>query len=269
MRLVVFTDLDGTLLDHQTYSHAPARPALEALKASGAELVPCSSKTRAELLPLWRELGLAGPLISENGGGVFLPEGHPLASHPGWRPAGPGWLSHPLGLPIAEVRARLATFAPRFGAKGFGQLTDAEVAQLTGLSLEAADRARRREFNEPVRLPEPERQAEAFLAAARRAGLEATRGGRFFHVLSGADKGRAARLLLDLYRRTSPQIISAGLGDALNDASLLAAVDRPFLVARPDGSHAALDLPGLARVPLPGPAGFNQAVLGLLGELGL
>ncbi|MCA1906313.1 MAG: HAD-IIB family hydrolase [Desulfarculus sp.] len=269
MRLVVFTDLDGTLLDHQTYSHAAARPALEALKAVGAELVPCSSKTRAELLPLVRELGLDGPLISENGGGVFLPQGHPLASQPGWLPAGPGWLLRPLGLPIAEVRARLATFASRFGARGFGQMTDAEVAQLTGLSLEAAASARQREFDEPVWLPEPERQAEAFLAASRQAGLEATRGGRFFHVLSGADKGRAAGLLLDLYRPTGPQIISAGLGDALNDAPLLAAVDRPFLVARPDGSHAELDLPGLVRVPLAGPAGFNQAILGLLGELGL
>lgn len=269
MRLVVLSDLDGTLLDHQTYSHAPAQPALEALKASGAELVPCSSKTRAELLPLWRELGLSGPIISENGGGVFLPEGHPLASQPGWEPAGPGWLLWPLGMPIAEVRARLASFAPRFGAKGFGRLSDAEVAGLTGLSLEAAARARRREFDEPVWLPEPEPQAEAFLAAARQAGLEATRGGRFFHVLSGADKGRAARLLLDLYRRANPLIVSAGLGDAPNDAPLLAAVDRPYLVARPDGSHAGLDLPGLVRVPLPGPAGFNQAVLGLLGELGL
>ena len=269
MRLVVFTDLDGTLLDHQTYSHALAQPALDALKASGAELVPCSSKTRAELLPLWRELGLGGPLISENGGGVFLPQGHPLASQPGWLPAGPGWLMRALGLDIASVRARLATFAPRFGAKGFGQLSDAEVAGLTGLSLEAAALARQREFNEPVWLPEPERQAEAFLAAARQSGLEATRGGRFFHVLCGADKGRAARLLLELQRRTSPRIISAGLGDAPNDAPLLAAVDRPFLVARPDGSHAALDLPGLVRVPLPGPAGFNQAVLGLLGELRL
>ncbi len=269
MRLVVFTDLDGTLLDHQTYSHALAQPALDALKASGAELVPCSSKTRAELLPLWRELGLGGPLISENGGGVFLPEGHFLASAPGWLPAGPGWLMRPLGLAIDQVRARLASFAPRFQARGFGQMSDAEVAQLTGLSLEAAALARQREFNEPILLPEPERQAEAFLAAAQQAGLEATRGGRFFHVLSGADKGRAARLLLGLQRQKFPQLVSAGLGDAPNDAPLLAAVDRPFLVARPDGSHAELDLPGLARVALPGPAGFNQAVLGLLRELGL
>ena len=34
-RYVIFTDLDGTLLDADTYSWAAATPALEALRASG------------------------------------------------------------------------------------------------------------------------------------------------------------------------------------------------------------------------------------------
>ncbi|MFZ5585780.1 MAG: HAD-IIB family hydrolase [Thermodesulfobacteriota bacterium] len=267
MSLVVFTDLDGTLLDHHTYSHAPARPALAALKAAGAALVPCSSKTRAELVPLWRELGLAGPLVSENGGGVFLPAGHALAALAAWRPAGEGWLGLALSLDILEVRRRLASFAGRFGARGFGQMTDAEVAGLTGLDLAAAALARRREFDEPVLLPDPGSQGADFAAAAQAAGLTAARGGRFWHVLSGADKGRAVTLLAGLYRRLHPDLVTAGLGDAMNDAPLLRAVDRPFLVAKPDGSHAPLDLPGLTRTTLPGPAGFNQAVLGLLDEV--
>lgn len=268
MALVVFTDLDGTLLDHRTYSHAPARPALAALKAAGAALVPCSSKTRAEMAPLWRELGLNGPIISENGGGVFLPVGHALAPLADWRPAGPGWLGLALGLDIKEVRRRLASFAGRFGARGFGDMTDAEVAALTGLDLAAAAKARQREFNEPVLLPDPERQGAEFAAAAAAVGLTATQGGRFWHVLSGADKGRAVALLARLYRQLDPDLVTAGLGDSPNDAPLLQSVDRPCLVARPDGSHAPLDLPGLVRAPLPGPAGFNQAVLGLLAGLG-
>lgn len=77
---MVFTDLDGTLLDHQTYSFAPAKPALAALRAARVPLVPCSSKSLAEMVELQQALELDGPLIVENGGGVFLPMGHALAN---------------------------------------------------------------------------------------------------------------------------------------------------------------------------------------------
>lgn len=267
--LVVFSDLDGTLLDHHTYSHGPARPALDALARRGYPLVLCSSKTRAEMIPLQAELAVSGPLICENGGGVFAPEGHPVtALGEGWRAGPEGWMLLPLGMDYAELRRRFGRFKDRFGARGFGDLSDAEVAELTGLDPRRAARAREREFNEPVVLPEPERQEAAFLAAAREQGLQVTRGGRFYHLLGGGDKGRAVRLLSDLYRRLHPELITAGLGDAPNDASMLAAVDRPFLVARPGGDHAELAMEGLVRTTLPGPAGFNQAVLGLLQEAG-
>ena len=72
--LLVFTDLDGTLLDHETYDHSPARPALSRLKAIGAGVVLASSKTAAEIAPLRSDLGLEDwPAIVENGGGVLAP----------------------------------------------------------------------------------------------------------------------------------------------------------------------------------------------------
>jgi mannosyl-3-phosphoglycerate phosphatase len=266
MGLVVFSDLDGTLLDHDDYSHDAAQPALAALKERGAPVVLCSSKTRAEILPLWYTLGLKGPFIAENGGGVFIPREHRLAAEPGWQAAGPGWRVRRLGLPIEEVRERFAGFKDRFGARGFGDLSDDEVAGLTGLSRAQASLARRREFNEPVVLPEPEAQADEFAAAAREAGLETTRGGRFFHLLAGGDKGKAVRQVAELFRLEDPELLTMALGDAQNDLSMLAMVDRPVLVARPDGSHAQLELPGLARQALPGPAGWSAAVLAVLAE---
>ena len=48
-RYVVFTDLDGTLLDHTSYSHQAAEPALEAIRERRIPLVFCTSKTRAEV----------------------------------------------------------------------------------------------------------------------------------------------------------------------------------------------------------------------------
>ncbi len=266
MGLVIFSDLDGTLLDHADYSYQPALPALQALRERGVPLVLCSSKTRAEMQNIWYGLRLQAPFITENGGGMFIPKEHLLAGEPGWKPAGPGWRQRALGLPIQEVRSRFARFKERFGAKGFGDLSDQEVAELTGLPQAQAALARQRDFDEPVWLPRAEEQAEEFSQAAREAGLEVTRGGRFFHLLSGGDKGKAVELAAGLYRLYDPELVTMALGDAPNDAPMLAAVERPVLVARPDGSHAELDLPGLIRQPEPGPRGWNAAVLAALEE---
>lgn len=53
-RTLVFTDLDGTLLDHETYSFEAARTTLERLEKLSVPVVFNSSKTAAELLPLRR-----------------------------------------------------------------------------------------------------------------------------------------------------------------------------------------------------------------------
>ena len=73
---VVFTDLDGTLLDHSTYSFAEAQPALALLKSKNVPLIFCTSKTRSEV-EYWRGLlGNNHPFIVENGGAAFVPENY-------------------------------------------------------------------------------------------------------------------------------------------------------------------------------------------------
>lgn len=44
---VVYTDLDGSLLDHHSYSFEPAQTMLMHLAARGIPLIPCTSKPAA------------------------------------------------------------------------------------------------------------------------------------------------------------------------------------------------------------------------------
>ena len=82
MARLIVTDLDGTLIDHHTYSAEPARPALEAAVRAGVPVVLCSSKTYAEMAILVRTLALApAPLIVENGGAVWFPRDWPSLPH--------------------------------------------------------------------------------------------------------------------------------------------------------------------------------------------
>lgn len=270
-RLIVITDLDGCLLDAETYSYDAARPALAGLSQAGCPVVLCSGKTRAEMEPLARALELGHPFIVENGGAVIFPEGC-FELVPGAREEG-GCRILELGFPRQRLIEALSALAAEAGlyVRGFAAMTPLELHHLTGLSETAAQLALRRDYDEPFLL-EDEAELGALCHAASRYGLQVTHGGRFFHLSGGSDKGLAVRTLLAHYERAGQFFTSVGFGDAATDVSLLRAVDRPILVPRADGAldaTLASNLPGAERAPLPGPAGWNASVLALLQGEGL
>jgi mannosyl-3-phosphoglycerate phosphatase len=270
--LLVVTDLDGCLLDEQTYSHEAARPALRALRDSGALLVLCSSKTRAEMEPLARDLGASAPLIVENGGAVLVPS--PLVRHPavpGWKRDGAWWVLE-LGTRRPALVQALGEVAEKAGAwvRGFAALSRDEMQALTALGPAAAGLAARREYDEPFVMVRGDAALVQREAEAR--GLRVTRGGRFHHLTGPTDKGSAVGALLGLLASDGRVCTTVGLGDSPNDLSMLAAVDHAILVPRPGGAIddiLADALPLAARAPAPGPAGWNAAVLRALAAQGV
>lgn len=266
--LLVVTDLDGCLLDAESYAWDDARPALSAVSRAGCPLVLCSGKTRAEVGKIGRDLGLSHPFIVENGGAVVFPVGSFPGRVTGARPLGRGRVLV-LGSPRASLVQALREVAAetRVGVRGFADMTPAELSSLSGLSLAAARLALEREYDEPFLVEGGAEGLEALERAAAARGLRVEHGGRFHHLTGQSDKGLAVRTLLAHYERVGRRFASAGLGDAETDLPLLSAVDRPVVVPRRDGSldpTLAASLPGAERAPEPGPAGWNEAVLALL-----
>lgn len=264
---VVITDLDGCLLDPDTYAYDAARPALAELARSRTPLVLCSGKTRAEMDALSRELGLVHPFIVENGGAIVFPQGSFDAEVPGARAVERARILA-LGAPRTALVAALRELARDTGVRvrGFADLTPEEVQGLTRLSGPAALLALQREYDEPF-LIEDDHAVTTLSRAAEARGLQLSHGGRFHHLMGGSDKGLAVRTLLAAYRRAGRDLRSAGLGDAETDLPLLRAVERPIVVPRRDGTidpALACGLPGAERAETPGPEGWNAAVLALL-----
>ncbi len=261
---VVFTDLDGTLLDADTYRYDAAQPALQRLRELAIPLIICTSKTRAEVEPLRAELGNKDPFIVENGGALYIPEGyfHSPMSGAGKRH---GYRVIEMGVRYPWLRKGLRRIEQEAGVSltGFGDMTIERVAEATGLARPEAERAREREYDEPF-LAVDDRLFQSVCEAARRLGLTVIRGGQFFHLVGGIDKGRACRSLIDCYRREWQAVSSAGIGDNFNDVPMLESVDRSFLVERPGGGHADCDVAGLTRVQGVGPAGWAAAIEQLL-----
>jgi mannosyl-3-phosphoglycerate phosphatase len=264
-QLVIFTDLDATLLDHETYSFEAARPALDALKARGVPLVLCSSKTRRELEPLRRELDCRHPYIVENGGAVCVPEGYFDAPLPEHR-SDSGCDLIELGVPYSLLRRTLSVVRRETGVAllGYGDLSRSEIRKLTGLTEEAAARSQSREYDEPFLIEAPADRHRAVLDRIRSMGFQWTKGGRFYHLSGKHDKGGAVRILSDLFRKQVGDIRTVALGDSANDLPMLNAADEAVLVRRPDGSWLESDLQNARRTDGIGPAGWNEAVLSML-----
>ena len=267
--IVVFSDLDGTLLDHRTYSFEPARPALRVLHEKKIPLVICTSKTRAEIEPIRAALDNTDPFISENGGAAFIPEGYFAPELPSARKES-GYLVVEFGTPYPRLREMILRLQKRLPGqiRGFGDLTVQEVSELTGLSGQEADLAKKREYDEPFVLAD----ASVLVTVseeAEAAGLKVTEGGRFFHLTGDNDKGRAVRSLRKFYAQEAghpPKTI--GLGDSPNDLPLLENVDFPILVQRPGGQYdSSIRLSHLIRAPGEGPEGWRAAVLDFLGRI--
>ena len=263
MQFVIFTDLDGTLLDHHTYSYDAVRPALEKLRERAIPLIMVSSKTRVEMEALRNKMDNQHPFIPENGGAIFIPGGYDL-SVPDHAIEMDGYSVILLGLQASRIADAFDELADKLPVRALSRMSTAEVAELTGLSLAQAQAAKNREFGEAFILDDPELEESFLNREVQALGLRLTKGGRFWHLLGENDKGRAVSILSDLFRKRYPDIITIGFGDAPNDEPMLAAVDKPFLVARPDGTHQSLSLPKLIKVPFPGPAGVNHALLSLL-----
>lgn len=267
---VIFTDLDGSLLDADSYSYEPADQALSRIADFQIPLVLVSSKTRAEMEPLRLRLQVQDPFIVENGGAVFIPRGYFPFSVEG-AVIQSEYQVIEIGTPYAGLRKALKEVAVDLPSRlqGFGDMTVEEVAAHTGLSPSEARLAKRREFDEPFLLPAGTLTLEQLRPPVEERGLRCTKGGRFYHLMGANDKGTASLRLIEAYRRLAQArgrtIVTIGIGDSLNDLPMLEVVDRPVLIQRSDGSYEPeINLPHLIRAPGIGPVGWNRAVLDLL-----
>ncbi len=263
-RIIIFSDLDSTLLDHETYSFEAARPALEFLSDEGIPLIFCTSKTRRET-EYWREkMDNHHPFIVENGGAIYLPSGYFPFPIPQANKSGK-WEVIELGCQYEKLRQFLVSFSQRHDStlRGFGEMTLEEIIFLTGLSREMAALARQREYDEPFIGGSPE-TLRLLQEEAARAGLTLLEGSRFHHLTGPNDKGKAVRIVKELYTRLMGEVTTIALGDSHNDLAMLEAVERAYLVQRFDGTYdERVHIPGLNYVDGRGPEGWNQAVLGL------
>ncbi|MFI5098534.1 MAG: HAD-IIB family hydrolase [Candidatus Acidiferrales bacterium] len=275
-RHLIFSALEGALVDPRTDSFAGAEEALSELERRKIAFVLLTSRTREEIEPLRRKMGHNHPFVTENGGGIFFPDGYFSLRIPGSvRTA--RYLSVAQGRPYAEVCDALDEIAEEsaVGVAGFHHMSLREVADNTGLSPRRAELARAREFDEPFYFTSADDKAIArFVETARARGFDTWRGPTFWHLSANCDAARAVRTLAHLFREaTHIKLRLVGIGGGERDLPWLRATDHAVLL--PDSHEAAKpsqhpqETPGRTRSialgDAPGAAGWNKTILDIIG----
>ncbi len=256
---LVFSDLDGTLLNHNDYSFQDAKEAIDHLKDSNIPLILTTSKTFSEVLQLQKEMRLEAPFIVENGGGIFIPPNHPLN---GSNQTGNGWLKISSASSYMQLRDFLNKMKKRYLVHGFGDMKHDEVMSLTHLDKISAHNAMQRHFTEPFIIKDATLIPKLRLEA-QKAGFDIVKGGRFFHLISkDQNKAVAMQKLSKIYRsHYNKPIKTVALGDSQNDIKMIQQADIGVVMPHHDGS--ALDIKKNKKVlfaKYPGAKGWNQAI---------
>ena len=247
MSYIIFTDLDGTLLNHDDYSFDDAKEMLEVIKKREIPLIFTTSKTKKECEVLQEKMAIEQPFIVENGAAIF----------------GLGCDVIKLGLGFEEIRAFTDDIKDEFEMLPFSSMSVNDVMEWTGFSFENATMAKNRDFSEPFLIAD-ERKLTHIEKLAEQNGMKILKGGRFYHCVGiNQDKGKAVKKSLELIDR---DLTSIGLGDNYNDIDMLRNVDIPILLPHHENRHIELDLNNLIKAPYTGAKGWNETLKKVLNE---
>jgi len=248
--LLIFSDLDATLLDHNTYSFEEALPALQLIKQKKIPLILSSSKTYQEMIYIRKKLDNNDPFIYENGSGIYF-KNKKVA----------------FGSSYIEIHNILSKLKKQFSFLSFKDLGPLGIQKETGLDFNSSIRASQREFTEPISWKDTKQQLNKFKILLHQQNLILLQGGRFLTVSSPQTKGDALLWIKKRYESLShKKIITIGLGDSENDINMLKKTDKAVIVRHPKKKPPKISMhPSIITTNEIGPKGWNEAIINYIG----
>jgi len=218
--------------------------------------VLASSKTAAEIAVLQNELGVTDwPTIVENGAGLILPRKREQTHN-----------KHDQSL--RHSLENLPDFLRKLFHR-FGDMQVSELVKITGLSVENAVLARQRNYSEPGLWNSTDAQLSEFSEALSKHNISVCSCGRSLTQSYGQTKADRMAEVIKQYK----SVHTVALGDAPNDVRMLHLADIGVVVVNPSGKPMSAienDPHGrIIRTTLPGPHGWNKAMLDNIAELRL
>lgn len=262
MKAVFFSDLDGTLLDHDTYSYDLSLEGITLLREHSIPLIPVSSKTFYEISGLMKKLSLNSPFAFENGSGIAWPGTE--HEYYNLEIAGPG---------IEQLRDFFPEFERISGKKLISLLSldINEISEITGLGMDLSALAKKRLSSIPFLAQDKhllsDDEIKEINLKLQGNGLHITKGSRFNHLIPlQSGKDRAVKKIIEFYRgEYNDEILTGAAGDSINDLPMFECVDHPYIIRKKDSSSVYFTRAKIINEN--GPEGFTLAVKDFLQKV--
>ncbi len=261
MKKIIFTDLDGTFLNHDDYSFSDSLDALTLISKEEIPLIFTTSKTKAEVELLQKEVGINEPFIVENGAAIFFPKGYKNFDLSFLEEKG-NYFVYQLGLSYQQILNFYNKYKEEFGMYGFSDMSEEEIVSYTSLEPNKANLSKNRDFTEPFFLKDKSK-LKNLKALALTYNIKITEGGRFYHLIGEfQDKGIAVKKAKKLFNQLyNDNIISLGLGDGPNDIQMLKNVEVPIIIKNHKDEYIKTGIKTVQKSTFKGSKGWNEMVL--------
>ena len=259
--VVIFTDLDGSLLHRDTFKFDSIKDYIKSLVSKGVIIIPNSSKTEKEIEKFNEELGLNLPYISENGSSIH---GLNLITS-----------NFPDKLVLSREKEELLKIyenkvPEKLKEKCFqiSKMSKKEKENILGQKDEKLKDALNRKYTLPFLFKGDKNEKNRLLKILNSNSLTLQEGGRVYNLCDNINKVKSMNRVIKILKKTEDKIKTIAVGDNFNDLEMLRNCDIPCLVFNDQFKLDQININNLIFSNKPSPEGWADVIKMALAKLG-
>ena len=252
-KVLIFTDLDGSLLHRDTFEFGEIKDYLKQIISKGIFVIPNSSKTDKEILEFSYDLGLSLPYICENGAAIHgldllnkdLPKELILSREKE---------------DVINIFKNIVPINLQNKCKWLSEMDEKSQSLIFGLQNKKLKMALDRKYTIPFVFNGTKNEKNQLSKIIKKDGLSLQEGGRVINLTDKVNKAKALRVFVRFYKRYHQNVKTVAVGDNYNDLDMLKTSDFPCLVFNDKFILDEIPINNLITTNKPSPEGWADVI---------
>jgi len=252
-KILIFTDLDGSLLHRDTFKFDEIKDYLKQLISKGIFIIPNTSKTEKEILEFNNELGSDLPYISENGAAI---NGLDLLHS-----------NLPKELILSREKDSLIKIFEKSvpldlqnKCKWLSEMDKKKQSLIFGLEDEKLRMALDRKYTIPFIFEGNKSEKNKLIKIVKKKSIAMQEGGRVINLTDKVNKAKALQVFIRFFKKNNKNVKTIAVGDNYNDLDMLKISDFPCLVFNDKFTLDEIPINNLITTNKPSPEGWADVI---------
>ncbi len=252
-KILIFTDLDGSLLHRDTFKFDEIKDYLKQLISKGIFIIPNTSKTEKEILEFNNELGSSLPYISENGSAINgldllnsnLPKELILSREKD---------------SLIKIFRELVPVNLQNKCKWLSEMDKKKQSLIFGLEDDKLKMALDRKYTIPFLFEGNKSERNELSKIVKNKGLALQEGGRVINLTDKVNKAKALQVFVRFFKKNNKNVKTIAVGDNYNDLDMLKTSEFPCLVFNDKFTLDEIPIKNLITTNKPSPEGWADVI---------